>query len=144
MDKHEHGNLGQIIGKALRFKVCLAEREVLPHGCSYDGALAVGAFLFGCNAHSTGITTHVYIENPKTKETLEIISGTYWFNESRYGFNKFKREHGKWDEALKEAIETIVAETDKAEAEYNAEQAEFQRVKDEKEQKTKESFECIF
>ena len=59
-------------------------------------------------------------------------------------FNKFKREHGKWDEALKEAIKTIVSEIDRAEAKYNAEQAEFQKGKDKEKQRLKESFEGIF
>ena len=144
MNKSQYGNLGQIIRKALRFKVCLSERKTLPPGCRYDGALAVGLFLFGCHAHDTGISVHVYIENPKTQKTLEIVNGTYWFCESRYGFNKFKWEYGKWDKALKEAVETIVSETDKAETGYNTEQAAFQKGKDEKEQAVKESFECIF
>ena len=67
--------------------------------------LVVGAFEFKCNSHDTGISVRVDII--KDDDRLSIINGTYWYNESTYGFNKFHRLNGAWDAALKEAIKEI-------------------------------------
>ena len=142
--QYKHGNLGKIVAKALGLKVCLATQESLPPGCAYDGALTVGKFIFGPHSHSTGISLHVYIENPDTLETYEIVNGTYWFSESTYGFNTFKWETGKWDKAFEDAIETLKIETGKAEALIKAEEDEFIAVNLKKTQEAKELIEGLF
>jgi hypothetical protein len=69
------------------------------------GPLVVGVFEFTCNSHDTGISVRVNII--KGDARLNIINGTYWYNESTYGFNKFHRLHGAWDPSLKKAIDEI-------------------------------------
>lgn len=142
--KFRYGNLGKTIARAINLKVCAADGKNLPAGCAYDGALSVGNFLFGSNSHDTGISVHVYIEHPESLETLEIICGTYWYSESRYGFNKFTWKDGKWSNALGDAVATIESEIKKAEGIITEKQKEMEDKKAKSEQKTKAVFEGIF
>jgi hypothetical protein len=66
------------------------------------GDIKIGLFNFSAYSHSTGVSVKVFIENGT--DTYEVINGTYWYNESQYGFNKFTRNHGAWDGALEVAI----------------------------------------
>lgn len=66
------------------------------------GDIKVGLFNFSAYSHDTGVSVKVFIENGT--DTYEVINGTYWYNESQYGFNKFTRNHGAWDVALEVAI----------------------------------------
>ena len=67
--------------------------------------LRIGRFRMGWHDHATG--NHVFVTVIKDDKTeYEIINGNYWFH-SRYCFNKFKWETGAWDNALKEAFETL-------------------------------------
>ena len=64
--------------------------------------IKVGHFNFYASKHDTGVSVRVYIENEG--ETYDVINGTYWYNQSQYGHNKFTRNHGAWDSALESAI----------------------------------------
>ena len=66
----------------------------------------VGKFSFTVNCHDTGNSVVVDLISDDG-ERLNIINGTYWHNHSQYGFNKFHRLHGAWDDALEEAIDHI-------------------------------------
>jgi hypothetical protein len=69
------------------------------------GPLVIGVFEFKWNSHDTGISVKVDIV--KGDDRLNILNGTYWDNESTYGFNKFHRLHGAWDPSLNDAIKEI-------------------------------------
>lgn len=67
---------------------------------------SVGKFLFTVNCHYTGNSVVVDLV-ASDGARLNIINGTYWYNENQYGFNKFHRLHGSWDDALEKAIDHI-------------------------------------
>jgi hypothetical protein len=146
MDKNDiiNLNLGQLLVMADRMNVLPAEKGVsLPHGCAYGIALNVGNFFFGAHSHDTGISVHVYIRHPETQEDYEIINGTYWYS-SRYDFNKFTWEKGKWDKSLQEAINIIREKTTEAEVEYQCKQNSLKDKALSKEKQKKTKFESIF
>ena len=66
----------------------------------------VGKFGFTVNCHDTGNTVRVDLI-ASDGDRLNIINGTYWHNESQYGFNSFHRLNGAWDDAFKVAIDKI-------------------------------------
>ena len=77
-------------------------------------------------------------------EKLNIINGTYWYNESQYGFNKFYRLNGVWDEPLELAIEKIrTLEIDKLNSDLSRWISKLETFQ-QKESDTKSKFESEF
>lgn len=102
--------LGKLIEECKRNGVNTVKQDSVPCYVNGNGdAVQVGVFVFGSNSHDTGISVNVNIIHPKTNKPFEIIRGTYWYSESTYGFNKFKRLKGKWDEPLKDAVSSLRA-----------------------------------
>lgn len=69
-------------------------------GC--EDTIKIGRFSFYANKHDTGVSVRVYIESDG--ETFDVIKGTYWYNQSQYGHNKFTHNKGAWDSAFDEAV----------------------------------------
>ena len=110
---------------------------------SRDKAYIVDKFSFSINAHDTGVSVVVNLI-ASDGEKLNIINGTYWYNESQYGFNKFYRLNGVWDEPLELAIEKIrTLEIDKLNSDLSRWISELEALQ-QKESDTKSKFESEF
>lgn len=96
--------LGNLIEACKSYGINNVRQDSVPCYVNGNGpGIQVGPFVFGSNSHSTGISVNVQILNPDSDEAFEILNGTYWYSESTYGFNKFKRLSGKWDNAFRDA-----------------------------------------
>ena len=110
---------------------------------SRDKAYIVDKFSFSINSHDTGVSVVVNLI-AADGEKLNIINGTYWYNESQYGFNKFHRLSGAWDDALSLAIEKIrTLERDRLNSELEDWTNELKELQQE-EAGTKSKFEAEF
>ncbi len=100
--------LGNLLEECKRYSIKTIKQSSVP--CYVNGsglAIRIGHFVFGSNSHSTGISVNVQILNLESGHAFEIINGTYWYSESTYGFNKFKRLSGKWDKSLQKSISEL-------------------------------------
>lgn len=110
---------------------------------SRDKAYIVDKFSFSINSHDTGVSVVVNLI-ASDGEKLNIINGTYWYNESQYGFNKFHRLNGAWDESLKLAIEKIrTLEIDKLNSDFKGWNSRLEALQ-QKESDTISKFEAEF
>lgn len=73
----------------------------------YKDTINIGDFHFYANKHDTGVSVRVYIKNGD--DTYDVINGTYWYNQSQYGHNKFTKNTGAWDSHLDKAIAELRA-----------------------------------
>lgn len=90
----------------LGFLLSRSQYSSLRGEISRDKEFIVGKFGFSVHSHDTGVGVIVdLIANDG--ERLNIINGTYWYNEGQYGFNKFHRLNGAWDIELEKAISHI-------------------------------------
>ena len=140
--RDKYGNLGRLIYDCARHGINVTDHNQLP---SYlTTPIKVGNFVFSANRHSTGISVNVLLVHPDTGETYEIVNGTYWFNESQYGFNKFRWERGKWDNALGKAIETLKGLLAVRVAAHKKNKAAADEAEKNKVQIEKDKFEALF
>lgn len=110
---------------------------------SRDKAYIVDKFSFSISAHSTGVNVIVDLI-ASDGEKLNIINGTYWYDESQYGFNKFHRLNGAWDEALELAIGKIrTLEIDKLNRDFESWNSKLSTLQ-QKESNTISKFEAEF
>lgn len=130
--------LDKIILDCIRYKINLVE------GSDYYGnpTVKIDRFSFGIDSHSTGNSISVNIQNEEG-ESYNIINGTYWFS-SRYCFNEFKQESGKWDEALNQAIQKLKNKIAVAKEEERIREEQSKQEKVKKELTVKQKFEALF
>jgi len=93
--------------KKLRLGMLLvsASRTSLKGVITSRKPFTVGQFEISFSAHGTGIDVKVWVV--KGEDKLVILDGTYWYNESVYGFNKFIIINGAWDASFNIEIEKI-------------------------------------
>ena len=134
--------LAQVICDCQRHGIKLADCKKLPAYMGSD-SLKVGNFAFCADPHDTGITVNVILVHPDTGETYEIVRGTYWFS-SRYEFNKFTWNKGKWDKALDDAINELRSLLAQTVAMLKTREKETVEAKAREEQTRKEKFEALY
>ena len=139
---HKKDCLAQIIIDCQRHGIKVTDHNKLPSYMRSD-PLKVGNFAFGADRHSTGISVHVILVHPETDETHEIINGTWWFSE-RYEFNKFTWNHGKWDDALKDAVAELKRLLADRVAIHAAEEEQELKTKTNLKQVQKKKFEALY
>lgn len=82
------------------------------------------------HCHDTGIDTNSYIIKPDGS-LYEFAQRTYWYNESRYGFNKHYYQSGAWDTEYEIFIQSLRDKlTLTLEKKLSDLDAELQKVKD--------------
>lgn len=98
--------INKIENMQLGFLLARAEYNSLRNLIDRDKEFVFGKFGFTVNSHSTGNSVRVDLI-AGDGERLNIINGTYWHSPSTYGFNKFHRLNGAWDESFEDAINHI-------------------------------------
>ena len=82
--------LDNIVNMRLGFLLDMASHSSLSDLIGRYNEYIVGKFSFTVNSHDTGVGVVVDLIS-NDGERLNIINGTYWHNESQYGFNHFHR-----------------------------------------------------
>ncbi len=140
--QHKKDCLAQVIIDCQRHGIKTADANKLP---SYmHTPLKVGNFAFSADSHSTGVSVTVLLIHPQSDEHYTIIQGTWWYNEGQYGFNKFVWNHGKWDNALNDAIAELTSLLAERVAMHEAKDKEKAKLKADEEQSQKEKFEALY
>lgn len=132
--------LDQYILYAARNNINTSKEDGNYYGLPY---IKIGHFLFGCHSHYTGNHIVIFVHHGDG-ENYKIVDTSYWHDNKTYGFNADKWESGRWDNALREAIEKLKIDCDLHKIKLK-EEAKLKNNQDlEKGKSIKQKFEEIF